>query len=230
MRPWTEMRSLDIADRLTHGPWRNSIYLYSFRSFVVCQCSKLISIIYLYKENLKFFFSFIGWRLQGLHCYRFFEVQHSWERAADSCKRWVPINIIFFFLNLFVYFYFCWGTTSWVLLRASFTTPTNPQSLTLHVEKISRPRFSMQTFVVSVAVVKDSPRLLFFNYFESQVKGIYLSWFYHLNQLTHTFAYFSTFYLSICLPFFWVPNREQCQVNLFISVVGRTEPQQSLKS
>ena len=161
MRPWTEMRSLDIADRLTHGPWRNSIYLYSFRSIVVCQCSKLISIIYLYKENLKFFFSFIGWRLQGLHCYRFFEVQHSWERAADLCKRWVPINIIFFFLNLFLYFYFCWGTTSWVLLRASFTTPTNPQSLTLHVEKISRPRFSMQTFVVSVAVVKDSPRLLF---------------------------------------------------------------------
>ncbi|KZS05970.1 Notch 2 [Daphnia magna] len=29
-----------------------------------------------------------GWRLQGLHCYKFFEVQHSWERAADLCKRY----------------------------------------------------------------------------------------------------------------------------------------------
>jgi hypothetical protein len=161
MRPWIEMRSLDIADRLTRGPWRNFIYLYLV--FVHLLCVNAQNWFQLYEENLKFFFSFIliGWRLQGLHCYRFFEVQHSWERAADSCKRWVPINIIFFFLNLFLYFYFCWGTTSWVLLRASFTTPTNPQSLTLHVEKISRPRFSMQTFVVSVAVVKDSPRLLF---------------------------------------------------------------------
>jgi len=29
-----------------------------------------------------------GWKLLGLHCYKFFEVQHSWEKAADLCKRY----------------------------------------------------------------------------------------------------------------------------------------------
>ena len=155
----------------------------------------------LYEENVKFFFSFIGWRLQGLHCYRFFEVQHSWERAADLCKRWVPIY-------LFFGIFFCTSISAGKPKISSssiacFSHDTHQPSIPHAARwKISRPRFSMQTFVVSVAVVKDSPRLLFFNYFESQVKGIYLSWFYHLNQLTHTFAYFSTFYLSICLLFF----------------------------
>ena len=46
MRPWIEMRSLDIADRLTRVARGKipSTYIV-FRSFVVCQCSKLISII-----------------------------------------------------------------------------------------------------------------------------------------------------------------------------------------
>ena len=38
-----------------------------------------------------------GWRLQGLFCYKFFDVEHSWERAADLCKRWVQ-NFLFFLL------------------------------------------------------------------------------------------------------------------------------------
>jgi hypothetical protein len=36
MRPCTQMRSLDIADRLTRGPWRNFIYLYLVFVHLLC--------------------------------------------------------------------------------------------------------------------------------------------------------------------------------------------------
>jgi hypothetical protein len=127
MRPWTEMRSLDIADRLTRVA-RGEIPS-TYIVFVHLLCVNAQNWFQLYEENLKFFFSFIliGWRLQGLHCYRFFEVQHSWERAADLCKRWVPIYL---FRNLFLYFYFCQLEYYCVLL--SRHPPTlNPSRCTL---------------------------------------------------------------------------------------------------
>ena len=33
--------------------------------------------------------SFIpGWELHGLHCYQFFNVRHSWQKASELCKRY----------------------------------------------------------------------------------------------------------------------------------------------
>ena len=199
--------------------------------FVHLLCVNAQNWFQLYEENVKFFFFFIGWRLQGLHCYRFFEVQHSWERAADLCKRWVPIY-------LFFGIFFCTSiSTGEPKISSSsiacFFHDTHQPSIPHAARwKISRPRFSMQTFVVSVAVVKDSPRLLFFcSILNHKWKASIFRDSITLTNFTHTFAYFSIFYLFICLLFFFlVPNREQCQVNLFIiSVRGRTEPQQSLK-
>lgn len=28
-----------------------------------------------------------GWDLRGLHCYKFFNIRHSWEKAAELCRR-----------------------------------------------------------------------------------------------------------------------------------------------
>jgi len=33
------------------------------------------------------YFLFSGWELHGLHCYKYFSVRHSWERAAQLCQR-----------------------------------------------------------------------------------------------------------------------------------------------
>ena len=29
-----------------------------------------------------------GWELHGLHCYQFFNVRHSWQKASELCKRY----------------------------------------------------------------------------------------------------------------------------------------------
>ncbi|XP_063243609.1 sushi, von Willebrand factor type A, EGF and pentraxin domain-containing protein 1 isoform X2 [Bacillus rossius redtenbacheri] len=29
-----------------------------------------------------------GWELRGLHCYKFFSIRHSWEKAAELCRRY----------------------------------------------------------------------------------------------------------------------------------------------
>ncbi|XP_052128948.1 sushi, von Willebrand factor type A, EGF and pentraxin domain-containing protein 1 [Frankliniella occidentalis] len=29
-----------------------------------------------------------GWELRGLHCYKFFTIRHSWEKAAELCRRY----------------------------------------------------------------------------------------------------------------------------------------------
>ncbi|XP_022825719.1 sushi, von Willebrand factor type A, EGF and pentraxin domain-containing protein 1 isoform X1 [Spodoptera litura] len=29
-----------------------------------------------------------GWELKGLHCYKFFNIRHSWEKAAELCRRY----------------------------------------------------------------------------------------------------------------------------------------------
>ena len=31
---------------------------------------------------------FSGWELHGLHCYQFFNVRHSWQKASELCKRY----------------------------------------------------------------------------------------------------------------------------------------------
>jgi hypothetical protein len=148
MRPWTEMRSLDIADRLTRVA-RGEIPS-TYIVFVHLLCVNAQNWFQLYEKNVKFFFSFTGWRLQGLHCYRFFEVQHSWERAADLCKRWVPILFDFFRKYFFVILHLVFLSELFSLmetdkigfgklLRESYTTPTLHRSLTLLVGNISRP-------------------------------------------------------------------------------------------
>lgn len=30
-----------------------------------------------------------GWELRGIHCYKFFNIKHSWEKAAELCRRYV---------------------------------------------------------------------------------------------------------------------------------------------
>nr|CAD7426810.1 unnamed protein product [Timema monikensis] len=35
----------------------------------------------------------LGWELRGLHCYKFFSIQHSWEKAAELCRRWRALSV-----------------------------------------------------------------------------------------------------------------------------------------
>lgn len=42
-----------------------------------------------------FFYSFdvqAGWEYQELNCYKYFNIKHSWEKAAELCRRWVQMN------------------------------------------------------------------------------------------------------------------------------------------
>lgn len=30
---------------------------------------------------------YVGWELRGLNCYKYFGIKHSWEKAAELCRR-----------------------------------------------------------------------------------------------------------------------------------------------
>lgn len=42
-------------------------------------------------------FLFLGWELRGLSCYKYFSIKHSWEKAAELCRRYdiLLLNIFF---------------------------------------------------------------------------------------------------------------------------------------
>ncbi|CAG7724478.1 unnamed protein product [Allacma fusca] len=40
------------------------------------------------QESSSLFQCPIGWELHGLHCYKYFSIRHSWERAAQLCQRY----------------------------------------------------------------------------------------------------------------------------------------------
>lgn len=139
-----EKKVWTFSDRLTHGQLMEEIKFHPLASrFIFIRSQSYLN--YLFIKNFVFAFPIAGWRLQGLHCYRFFEVQHSWERAADLCKRWVPILFDFFVILHLVFLseLFSLMETDKIgfgkLLRESYTTPTLHRSLTLLVGNISRP-------------------------------------------------------------------------------------------
>ncbi|KAJ8978621.1 hypothetical protein NQ317_011252 [Molorchus minor] len=38
-------------------------------------------------RSLKNTYAYLSWELKGLHCYKFFNIRHSWEKAAELCRR-----------------------------------------------------------------------------------------------------------------------------------------------
>lgn len=205
-----EKKVWTFSDRLTHGQLMEEIKFHPLASrFIFIRSQSYLN--YLLKKNFVFVFPIAGWRLQGLHCYRFFEVQHSWERAADLCKRWVPI-----WFDFFREYFFCYLASSISLgiifhygNRQNRFSGNYCVSLTRHPPCTDPSRCSLETFqgplwfpmltapiVVVGSVVKDSPRLRFDYHFESSERGIHLSWFSHLNQLharLRHFVYFGLF-------------------------------------
>lgn len=92
--------------------------------------------------------------------------------------------------------------STWVLLRASFTTPTNPQSLTLLVENFKAP-ISHANLCRQCCREGLSPSSFFLLLlFWIKWKASIFSWFHHLNQLHAHLRLFFHFYLFICLLFF----------------------------
>ncbi|XP_028131495.1 sushi, von Willebrand factor type A, EGF and pentraxin domain-containing protein 1 isoform X2 [Diabrotica virgifera virgifera] len=58
------------------------------------QAAFLVAIVFLYRDTLaqnstnSLFSCPAGWELRGLNCYKFFNIRHSWEKAAELCRRY----------------------------------------------------------------------------------------------------------------------------------------------
>ncbi|CAG9863735.1 unnamed protein product [Phyllotreta striolata] len=58
------------------------------------QATILVAILVIFRECLtqnsttNLFSCPTGWELRGLHCYKFFNIRHSWEKAAELCRRY----------------------------------------------------------------------------------------------------------------------------------------------
>ena len=84
-----------------HFTFQSNVYFLRLNSIAVYWCKKnfnmkswlegifqwyIIKNICLFIINIIYYY-FLGWKLRGLHCYQFFNIRHSWQKASELCKR-----------------------------------------------------------------------------------------------------------------------------------------------